>query len=122
MWKKNNIEFKNPLLLNGRKIFNPTAEQLIQAGYSWQTNDNNDTNEDDTIQKNKVKKYSTLKIIRVLGDIWVEYRNLLEINGILDQFFAANYLSEDDPVFIAFLANVPDEIKEMLDQCIWDEN
>ena len=67
------------------------------------------------------KKYSTLKIIRTLGDEWEGYRTRLEVAGYLDQFFAANYLAEDDPVFMAFIATVPDEVKEMLDMCIWDE-
>ena len=51
------------------------------------------------------KKYSTLKIIRVLGGEWEGYRTRLEAAGYLDQFFAANYLSEDDPVFVAFMKN-----------------
>ena len=37
------------------------------------------------------KKYSTLKIIRVLGGEWEGYRTRLEAAGYLDQFFAANY-------------------------------
>ena len=68
------------------------------------------------------KKYSTLKIIRTLGDEWEGYRTLLSTAGVLDQFFAANYLSEDDPVFAAFLENVPEEVKAMLDLCEWEEN
>lgn len=67
------------------------------------------------------KKYSTLKIIRTLGDEWEGYRTLLSTAGVLDQFFAANYLSEDDPVFVAFLENVPEEVKAMLDLCEWEE-
>jgi hypothetical protein len=66
------------------------------------------------------KKYSTLKIIRTLGDNWEYYRELLEQAGYLDQFFAANYLAEDDPVFVAFMATVPEEVKEMLELCIWE--
>lgn len=68
------------------------------------------------------KKYSTLKIIRTLGDEWEGYRTRLEVAGYLDQFFAANYLSEDDPVFVAFLQTVPQQIKNMLDLCIWEQN
>ena len=67
------------------------------------------------------KKYSTLKIIRTLGDEWEGYRTLLSTAGVLDQFFAANYLSEDDPVFVAFLENVPEDVKAMLDLCEWEE-
>lgn len=68
------------------------------------------------------KKYSTLKIIRTLGNEWNTYRQRLEDAGYLDQFFAANYLAEDDPIFMAFLTTVPEETKSMLDLCIWEEN
>ena len=67
------------------------------------------------------KKYSTLKIIRTLGEEWESYRTRLEVAGYLDQFFAANYLAEDDPVFVAFMATVPEDVKEMLEQCEWEE-
>ena len=67
------------------------------------------------------KKYSTLKIIRVLGGEWEGYRTRLEAAGYLDQFFAANYLSEDDPVFVAFMKTVPEEVKVMLEMCEWEE-
>ena len=68
------------------------------------------------------KKYSTLKIIRTLGEDWEGYRTRLEVAGYLDQFFAANYLAEDDPVFVAFMATVPDEVKDLLEMCEWEEN
>lgn len=68
----------------------------------------------------EVKKYSTLKIIRTLGDEWENYRKQLEEAGVIDQFFAANYLASDDPVFVAFLQTVPQEIREKLETCIWD--
>ena len=67
------------------------------------------------------KKYSKLKIIRLLGDQWETYRTQLEESGLLDQFMAAEYLAEDDPVFAAFLAGVPPEVRELLDQCDWEE-
>ena len=66
------------------------------------------------------KKYSKLKIIRFLGDQWETYRAQLEAAGYLDQFFAAEYLAEDDPVFAAFMANVPEETKEKLGECLWE--
>lgn len=68
------------------------------------------------------KRYSTLKIIRVLDTQWDYYRSLLEQAGYLDQFWAANYLKEDDPVFVAFMQTVPQQIKNMLDLCIWEQN
>lgn len=66
-------------------------------------------------------KYSTLKIIRTLGDDWQTYKAQMEAVGVLDQFYAANYLRSDDPVFAAFLENVPDEVKEKLNECLWEE-
>ena len=35
MWKKDGVEFKNPLLWQGRRIFNPSAETLTAAGFVW---------------------------------------------------------------------------------------
>lgn len=67
------------------------------------------------------KKYSKLKIIRTLGANWETYRQQLEQAGMLDQFFAAEYLAEDDPVFAAFIAKVPDEVKEKLNECLWED-
>ena len=67
-----------------------------------------------------IKKYSTLKIIRALGDDWENYRKLLEEAGVIDQFFAANYLAGNDPVFVAFLATVPEEVREKLEECQWE--
>lgn len=66
-------------------------------------------------------KYSTLKIIRTLGDDWSAYKAQMEAAGVLDQFYAANYLKSDDPVFAAFLENVPDEVKNKLSECLWEE-
>lgn len=66
-------------------------------------------------------KYSTLKIIRTLGDDWQTYKAQMEAAGVLDQFYAANYLRSDDPVFAAFLENVPDEVKNKLSECLWEE-
>ena len=63
---------------------------------------------------------SKLKIIRVLGEEWETYRQQMEQAGMLDQFFAAEYLAEDDPVFTAFMENVPDEVKEKLNECLWE--
>lgn len=66
-------------------------------------------------------KYSTLKIIRTLGDDWQTYKAQMEAVGVLDQFYTAQYLRSDDPVFMAFLENVPAEVKTRLNECIWEE-
>ena len=68
----------------------------------------------------QIRKYSKLKIIRALGAEWEMYRSQLEQAGMLDQFFAAEYLAEDDPVFAAFMENVPEEMKERLGGCLWE--
>ena len=78
--------------------------------------------ETDIVIPEAVKKYSTLKIIRALGSDWDTYKAQLESAGVLDQFFAANYLLSTDKVFAAFIANVPAELKAKLDECIWEEN
>ena len=59
-------------------------------------------------------------IIRRLGEDWEKYRLKLEAYGYLDQFFAANYLLETDPLFVEFLKEVPPELKSQLDKCIWN--
>ena len=69
-----------------------------------------------------VKRYSTLKIIRALGDQWETYKAMLEQAGVLDQFFAAQYLKSDDPVFKAFMENVPGEVAIRLAECLYDED
>ena len=112
MWKKGDIIFSGWLLLDGQRIFNPSDEQLIAAGYTWI----------DPVPVEIQEKYSTLKIIRALGDDWESYRKQLESAGYLDQFFAANYLAADDPVFMAFMATVPEEVKARLPECVWEEN
>ncbi|MBR2438716.1 MAG: hypothetical protein IKB25_00860 [Lentisphaeria bacterium] len=92
---------------------------LAEHGFSQQTPEELEPYQPKPIAE--PKKYSTLKIIRTLGDEWEGYRTLLSTAGVLDQFFAANYLSEDDPVFAAFLENVPEDVKAMLDLCEWEE-
>jgi len=32
-WEKDGVPFRNPLVVDGTQIFNPTAEQLRNAGY-----------------------------------------------------------------------------------------
>ena len=66
------------------------------------------------------KKYSTLKIIRNLGADWEGYREQLSDAGVLDQFFAATYIASDDPVFLEFIKQVPEDYLVRLDsECVW---
>ena len=64
-----------------------------------------------------IKRYSKLKIIRTLGDEWSFYKKQLEDAELADEFWAANDLAEDDPAFIAFIQNVPDDLKAKLAEC-----
>ena len=118
MWIKDNKVFRNPLNVSGRLIYFSNLESdnkiLPEYGYTW-------VEPEIPAPVEEVKKYSTLKIIRTLGAEWDVYRAMLADAGVLDQFFAANYLSADDPVFMAFIANVPEELKAKLDECIWSE-
>lgn len=118
MWKKNDgtVYDGRGLSFDGFFYVKPSGKILEKAGYVW---------EEPIIPEpvEMPKRYSTLKIIRALGDDWAAYKTQLETAGVVDQFFAANYLASDDPVFMAFIANVPDELKERLDaECIWEEN
>ena len=102
------------VVIGNYRVFNPTAEMLIEAGFVPYTPP---TPEPLPEPEPQPKRYSQLKIIRALGDDWQTYRKLLEDAGVLDQFFAADYLQADDPVFSAFIANVPDEMKAKLTEC-----
>lgn len=117
MWKRNNeIYSGGSIVHNGMRYFNPKDEILKAAGYEW-------VKPAPVAPVELPKRYSTLKIIRSLGDEWAAYKTMLESAGVLDQFFAANYLAADDPVFMAFVANVPEELKARLDaECIWEDN
>lgn len=69
----------------------------------------------------EVKRYSTLKVIRMLGEQWENIRKILAEKGLLDQFYAANYLQSDDPEFTAFLQEIPDDIRSKLSRCLWKD-
>jgi hypothetical protein len=114
MWIKDGAAAPSSIVIGGRRIVNPSATMYKLAGYTWV--DPAEPVEDTAI------KYSTLKIIRALGDHWGYYRRLLERAGVLDQFYAANYLRSDDPIFMAFVANVPEDTLTLLDDCLWGED
>lgn len=116
MWIKNGIPWNGKPLwgADGYWIFKPTPEQFRAAGYEWKEPPAPPAPEP------LPKRYSKLKIIRVLGDAWETYKAQIEAAGLLDEFAYAEYLAEDDPVFAAFLESVPDEVKAKLDQCLWE--
>lgn len=113
MWLKDGKVFSGGSIVNnGRRIFNPTDAQMRDAGYEWV---------EPPAPEPPPKRYSKLKIIRSLADDWATYKTQMEAAGVLDQFMAAEYLAENDPVFAAFLATVPEDVKARLDECLWDE-
>jgi hypothetical protein len=119
MWKKDNeIYSGHSIVLDGMRIFNPTPEMLEKAGYVQGEPTIPETIIPEPVEP--TKRYSTLKIIRALGDDWPSYKMQLETAGVLDQFFAASYISSDDPVFIAVSQNIPAELLVRLDtECRW---
>lgn len=103
-------------------LFNVDKNQqwLLKHGYTKWTMQ--DLNKHTSTPSKEPKRYSTLKIIRNLGTQWNTYRKSLQKAGVLDQFFAANYLSQTDPVFMAFIQQVPQQIKAKLTLCEWENN
>ena len=112
-WIKNNQPFSGVLVWNGRRIFNPSQAELLAAGYRFE-------NIPESEPTATPRRYSSLKIIRRLGENWSEWRSRLDARGLLDQFLAANYLSDDDPVMAAFLAELAPEELAQLSRCETD--
>lgn len=109
MWKKDGQIFDGRITQNGKVSFiagELPAEQMRSLGYEEYV---------------PPKRYSKLKIIRALGERWGEYKAGLEANGLLDQFMAAQFLSEDDLAFAAVLATLTAEEKAALEECGYTE-
>ena len=107
-WKKDGQIFDGRLVRDGRTSFiagELPVEQMRSLGYEEYV---------------PPKRYSKLKIIRALGERWGEYKAGLEANGLLDEFMAAQFLSEDDPAFAAVLATLTAEEKAALEDCLYD--
>ena len=111
MWKKDGIIYTGGgIIIDGKRYWQPTAEQFIAAGWHW---------EEPTPPP---KRYSKLKVIRALGDGWEVKKLQLEQAGLWDEFVAAAWLAEDDPAFAPIYANLSDEEREILDtECLYDE-
>ena len=104
MWKKDNKIFRNPLIWNDQKIFNPSDEELTAAGYVW---------EEPEVTEPPVI-LSKLSIIRVLGENWSSYRERIEEAGLFDQWNAATYLDTSDPAFAPWWNALTEEERELL--------
>ena len=116
MWKKDGELFYGSIVLDGMRIFNPTNEQLVAAGYSEETEPIEELI--DIPMEPPVIKYSQLKIIRALGqEGWEIKKAELVSAGLFDEFIAADYLASDDPVFASILATLSEEEKALLTTC-----
>ena len=100
------------IILNGKKYWQPTDEQFIEAGYERYT---------PPPVPPAPKRYSKLKIIRALGEGWAAKKAELEAAGLYDLFMAAQFMAEDDPAFAAFCETLTPEERAELEGCIYDE-
>ena len=97
---------------DGYWIFNPTPEQFRAAGYTWVK---------PPAPEPLPKKYSRLKIVRKLGDQWPAIKAQIESAGLLEEFRYADYLDEADEHFASFLKDLPQELKDQLEDCLWED-
>ena len=114
MWIKDGVIYQGGgIYLDGMWYSNPTPEQFRAAGWEEYT---------PPPVPPAPKRYSKLKIIRALGDGWAAKKAQLEAAGVLDEFMAAQFMAEDDPVFGAVYSHLTDEEKRILDEeCQYDE-
>ena len=119
MWIKDGVIYQNGgIYLDGMWYSNPTPEQFRAAGYEWRE----PAPPEPEPAPPAPKRYSKLKIIRALGDGWAAKKAQLEAAGVLDEFMAAQFMAEDDPVFGAVYSHLTDEEKRILDEeCQYDE-
>ena len=86
MWVKDGVPFSGgSLVYNGRRIFNPTDAQMREAGYEWEEPPAPPAPEP------LPKRYSKLKIIRVLGDAWETYKAQIEAASLTGRLSRADY-------------------------------
>ena len=115
LWIKDGKIFNGRLTLDGKvRIIagNPDPELMRRAGYTEYV---------PPAPEPEPKRYSKLKIIRVLGEGWEAKKLELEQAGLYDQFMAAQFLAEDDPAFAAVYASLSDEEKAALEDCRYDD-
>lgn len=97
---------------DGYWIFHPTDAQMRESGYVWV---------EPPAPEPPPKKYSRLKIVRKLGESWPNMKTQIEAAGLLEEFNYADYLDETDEHFAQFLRNLPQELKEQLNDCLWED-
>ena len=105
--------FRPPLIVDGVVHNSPTPELLLAAGYTPYTPKPN-------IQKPQIFKFDCYRVIEVLGDKWIQLKQQLETQGLLDYFMRAPYLSTGDPKFLTIYKSLSSEDRKLLHQkCVY---
>jgi len=112
MWVDDNGNFfHNPLYYNNRMIFNPTAEQLIAAGYHQYVPPPVPPTPPEPI----VYRFSKYKIKQLLGDEgWEIKKQELIDSGLYEDFLLAECLATDDPLFGPIWEDLGEEEQQLL--------
>lgn len=109
--------FKNPLIYNGRMIFNPKAETLIAAGYHEYVPPPEPPTppEPPAPPEPVVYRFSKYKIKQLLGDEgWALKKAELEEADLWDDFILAECLATDDPLFGPIWEDLGEEEQQLL--------
>ena len=100
--------FHNPLYYNGRMIFNPPAELLIEAGY-------HECVPPTPTPEPVVYRFSKYKIKQLLGEEgWELKKAELEEAELWDDFVLAECLATDDPLFGPIWEDLSEEEQQLL--------
>lgn len=114
IYEKDGVPFVNPLRVDGVLIYNPTVEQLENAGYKLKGGG--------YVCPSTVRKYSKLKIVRALGVKFEALKNTLKIAGVYDQFDHATYIASNDPLFKVIADNLTRYERHLLEtKCLYDD-
>mgnify|MGYP000379104949 CR=1 FL=1 len=139
------------LVLDGVVVTNPTAETYLKAGWKrvvdeppkaepfhvvmpseWEEYETTLTRIYKQVPRSETdeaRTFSKLKLVAALKaiDKWVLVRTWIAEKGYFDLYLAAQNFREDNPDFIAALAELKEyagmtdaEIDAVLEQCIWD--
>lgn len=84
IWVKDGVPFKNPLRVNGRQIWNPSDEELIDAGYT----------QEEPAPPPPQTVFTKLKIRRAMRQLGIEDK----LNTLLaaSETFAADWADAQD--------------------------
>ena len=114
IYVKDGVEFVNPLRVGDSLVYNPTEEQLFEAGYTLVP--------DAPVTPSSTREFSTLKIVRALGDAWGPKKNILIREGLYEQFNNAYVLRSDGPVMVALFGLLTDAERLLIEsKCLADD-